>query len=389
VPTVIHTRLAFTRPADAAPDIARAGVLRARSLDPDALHAADAFDLRGCRVADCSAPGGLAPDIATHGFGHVDLSAVPGLAPIFERARAAGRIEEDDARALRRGLKGATLPLSRGRRLRLLFVAPEGLIMRRGGPNGLRVTASATARGQNDHDAAVSVHADQDVRGTPVKQLLRGAGPWLFRHSAPSGANRWSPIFLLNVWVPLQQVTRPLALMDVRSLDRRAHQLRYALPTDGFLERPPDQRVNDLWTFLYHPDQSWHFASDAGPERAWIFETLGTPHGAIALPGEDRAEQLYLRVEAAREAIDAGDAAALQRSGRPLEGDLSAPVTASLARAIAALEVCLSRALREGLALRGDAGWAAEAARALDGVVRKSIELRAVGLITGGWGRGG
>lgn len=380
----IEADLAFTRPEDVIPE---GDLGRARSLDPAALHDGEAFAHHRCSIADCSAPDGLVPDIKTHGFGHVDLTTIAGVTEVLEDVRQAGEVSRDQARHIRAALTGSTFPLAGGRRLRLLFIAPEGFIMRRGGPNGLRVTDSATAPGMNNHDAAVSVHADQDVTGTPLRQLLRGTAPWLFHHRSPSRNNQRSPLFLLNIWVPLQQVTRPLALMDITTLNRPAHQLRYGLETDAFLKRPDDQRVNDIWTFLHDPQQSWFFTSQASPSRAYIFQTLSTPHGAFILPGEDRAEQHYIRLSAARDAVRSADALALARLLAEPDPLTAESLTAPLSAAIAALEGALAVAARHGAALcagEGRDAWETQVAAALDGVVRKSIEMRAVGLVTGG-----
>jgi hypothetical protein len=233
----------------------------------------------------------------------------------------------------------------------------------------------------NGHDAALAVHADQDVRGTPLRQLLHGAAPWLFRHEAPDSRNRWSPLFLLNLWIPLQQVTRPLALMDGRSLDRRTHQLRYGLPTDGFLDREADRRINDIWTFLHDASQQWYFRSELPLGRAYLFETLGTPHGSFVLPGEERAERRFRRLEAASEAIRRGDAPGLQRALAPGEERGAAVATRPLRRAIEAMDELLEEARRNAASLsRGVGGedWCARAGRAMDAVVRKSIEMRVV-----------
>jgi hypothetical protein len=47
-------------------------------------------------------------------------------------------------------------------------------------------------REMNSHDAALVVHGDQGVRGTPLKQIMRGFAPCLFRHQTPDG-NRIAP----------------------------------------------------------------------------------------------------------------------------------------------------------------------------------------------------
>jgi hypothetical protein len=259
----------------------------------------------------------------------------------------------------------------------VLYVAPEGFIVRRGGPNGLRVTASATAKGSNGHDAAVSVHADQDVLGTPVRQIMRGLAPWMFRHDSPHGANQRSPLCLLNLWIPLHQPTRPLVLMDRRSLDRSAHQLRYALPTGRFLDRPADRAVNDIWAFTHDAQQRWVFRSETGPHDAWVFDTFSTPHGAVSLPGEEVAEALYLTL---REAIDAADEAGLRSAlSRPIPQRASQ--TRPLSSTIAALQDCRAEALADPSAVVSGPGrgpWIERVSKATKGAVRVSVEMRTV-----------
>ena len=373
----IQATLAFTRPDDVI-DPDADGVRRAASLDPDALHDGAAFAHHACTLYDTADPAVEPPALDSHGFSHVDLTRVPDLVPILERVRRQNALTAQDAAGVRAALRGRVLPLPNGTRLHILFVAPEGFIMRRGGPNGLRVTDSATALGMNDHDAAVSVHADQDVHGTPVRQLLRGAAPWVFRHDAPTSRNRRSPLALLNLWVPLQQVVRPLALMDRRTLDRKKDQLRYALPTGKFLDRPADLAVNDIWTFLHHPAQRWYFRSDATPATAWLFDTLSAPHGAFALPGEPEAERLY---RALHTTLNRPDGAGARPQPPPEE-----PVTAAepLRSAIDELQRCLDEA-PSAAADRETAPspWKQQAQDALDRVVRKSIEMRLVGWIRG------
>ena len=70
----------------------------------------------------------------------------------------------------------------------MLQIAPEGLIMRTAGPNGLKLDPDAEMSEMNGHDAALAIHGDQDVRGTPLKQIMRGFAPWIFRHQTPDGA---------------------------------------------------------------------------------------------------------------------------------------------------------------------------------------------------------
>ncbi|MEZ4380771.1 MAG: hypothetical protein R3A79_05460 [Nannocystaceae bacterium] len=382
--TTIEAELAFTRPEDVRGE-AGPGPARAETLSREAFAETTSHDRRRCAIRDLAAPGGLLPDLCTHGFDLVDLSRRARLQAALERARAAGSVDEAGARTIRRALVGRVLPLRGGRRLLLLFIAPEGFIMRRGGPAGIAVDAPAGPPAMNGHDAAMAVHADQDVDGTPVRQLLRGAAPWLFRHDSPTRHNHRSPVALVNLWIPLDQVTRPLAVMDKRSLDRRAHQLRYGLPTDGFLDRPAATRINDIWSFLHDDAQRWHFASAIDARTAFVFDTLSTPHGAFKLPGEGIAAARYRQLRAVIAAVDAGDREAAARAvDAPLPRDLEAPQTEPLRQAIAAIEAALADARGRLDALtrgEGAATFSANAAAIADRVVRKSIEMRGVALV--------
>lgn len=386
-PRFVEAELGFARLADVSPDTERAGLLRAATL-PSTVDVSASLDFRRCRVVDCATAEGPRPTLSEVGFDTIDLSRLNRLERLLARVRAADALTPEDAAAIRRALLFRSFRLSDGKRMRILFVASEGTILRKSGPNGMKVDPGEKLTPTSGHDAATAVHGDQDVRGTPLRQLLGGAAPWLFQHRSPDGENRRSPLHLVNVWIPLQQITRPLALMDGRTLDRRRHQLRYALPTDAFLEREASLRVNDIWSYLHDPAQQWYFTSEMGPERAYVFETLSTPHGAFVVPGEDRAEQLYLRLRAVRDAIARGDADGARQAAR--SGDRSsAPrgTTIALARAIDTMQALLVEADARASELVGDAGvdFGERAAAAMDRVVRKSIELRAVAWVTPDW----
>jgi hypothetical protein len=190
-------------------------------------------------------------------------------------------------------------------------------------------------------------------------------------------------MFLVNVWIPLQQISRPLALMDRRTLDQRRHQLCYALPTDAFLDRDESRRINDIWTFLHDDAQEWHFNSELGPTMAYVFDTLGTPHGSVVLPGEDVAEHLYLRLRVGCEAFRRRDAAGLREAAQHAATPIPRDTTAALRRAIDGMHALLEEAgqcaERAGFL---DSDWRERAQRAMDRVVRKSIEMRAVAVLT-------
>lgn len=382
----VHGTLCFTRPVDVVADTERRDMLRAGATMFDA-DGAEIFAAHSCVIRDCAQPQpASAPlDLAGSGFDTIDLASLAGLQVTLERVRQASRIEPEDAATIRESLKGQSFRLSNGRRLHLLFIAPEGLILRKAGPNGRIADPLEELTEMNGHAASQAVHSDQDVLGTPVRQLLRGFGPWLFRHESPDSANRHSPVFLINVWIPLQQITRPLTLMDQRTIDRRRHQLRYALPTDDFLQRDAESRVNDIWTFLHDDAQQWYFTSAMDARRAYVFNTLSTPHGAFILPGEEAAERRYLQLRSAFDALRNTDAAALAYDTMPLDPTLPAETTTPLRAAIENMDALLAEAHADAENLcanpHAGAGWSARATASMDKLVRKSIELRAVAIV--------
>lgn len=384
----VEASLAFTRIEDVVADAPGSGLRRARTLEAAAASDPRSYDRRLCRAWDCSGMDGFQPELREHGFARADISRLDALQAVLERVRVAGRINDADASQIRRRLVGRSLALSGGARLRVLYITPQGFFMRRAGPNGMSL-GETRGQGMNGHDAAMAVHADQDVHGTPLRQILRGLAPRLFHHDSPAGSNLRSRVFLVNLWIPLDQVTRPLALMDRRTLDRGAHQLRHGLPTHTFLRRRADMRVNDIWTFLHDEAQKWYFSSEIDSRTAYVFQTLSTPHGAFVLPGEDRAEARYRQLTAAIEAVQRRDGSAAARALDEDDGGdaLGQPVTASLRRAIAAIDEMIAegRARLPGLGRGEDpTRWCVRAAAAADKVVRKSIEMRAVAYMSPG-----
>src|SRR5690606_33756752 len=123
------------------------------------------------------------PCITEQGFEKTSLVRLGHFRALLEPLRSGNHLNPAYAKRLGRALLGRSIPLSRGKRMRVLFVAHEGTMMRVTGPNGLVVNAEVTHdSGINHKIGAPAVHGDQDVRGTPVRQILMGLGPYLLNH---------------------------------------------------------------------------------------------------------------------------------------------------------------------------------------------------------------
>lgn len=371
--------MGFMPAAHAIADPDHPGLLRAGPR-AGAPYGGESVELHRCEAIDCVQDPAAQPDLQTFGFDVADLSGLDDLQAACERVRRAGRIDDDDAATIRAALEGAVLHLAGGGSVKVLHLAGEGFIMRKAGPNGLSLVGPRTT-GMNDHGVATSVHADQDVYGTPLTQLMDGRAPELLRHDSPDGRNREAKLMLVNVWIPLQQVVQPLVLADGRSVDRRRHQLRYGLATDAFLDREDDLAINDIWTFLHDPGQRWFLRSEMDHRQAYVFDTLSTPHGSCTLPGEDVAERCYRALEEAEAAAGAEDPtqlAAVVQAMDPLE--LPDEVTPALGAAVEAMAALLAEAAGDPAATcgEGSAAWLARARAARHRVERMSLELRLV-----------
>ncbi|MFP5257141.1 MAG: hypothetical protein ACLGI8_14970 [Acidimicrobiia bacterium] len=378
----VTSRLGFARPDHVSPDDERPRLRRAATIHPAPLDDTT-LAMEACQIRDLAVLGASEPTLDEAGFAIADLPDRRGLHDTLRAVRADQQLSPPSAAALRRSLSRARLQLRDGTRLLILHVAAEGLLFRREGPAGLELGG-----GPDDevrHGGAVNVHADQDVLGTPLRQLMRGHAPRFLRHDAPDSSNRRSPLMLVNLWLPLRQVTRPLTLMHSASLDRRRHQCRYRLPTDGILDRSGETAVNDIWAFLHHEAQEWYLHSELDLGQAYVFDTLSTAHGSCVLPGEEVAAERYRRLAAAEAAIRASVVAALRvaTTGR---GAGEVP-TASLQRAIAAMDALLDEAASqaEPLAAGPAHDWLRRSEAARAAVVRSSIELRALALRLPAW----
>ena len=135
----------------------------------------------------------------------------------------------------------------------------QGFIHRKQGPAGRRYGGVP--------QGARGVHADNDAWGLPLREDLAGLAPWLFHPPNP-----WSPLGVYNLWVPLRQAVRPLALMDIapgagmnRSRDQLRHRLAYY------------DRFNDIWLFHHHQDQQWHWHSGIGTHNDGLLHRRPSP----------------------------------------------------------------------------------------------------------------
>lgn len=352
-------------------DDERPGLLRSPTLDRSPAYddggvAFESCTIRNIDVAD------EAPGFVEAGFEAVRLPGQPGLLTLLGEIRDAGAAGDEQVERLRSLMMGAVIGLADGSRLRIDHVADEGVIVRQAGPDRTQVDGA-------EHHGAVNVHIDQDVQGTPLRQLFEGGAAEVFGHDSPDSYNHRSTQHLVNLWLPLRQVTRPLTLMDGRSLDRRRHQLRYRLPVDGFLDREEEQSVNDIWLCLHDPAQEWWFRPEAALGDAYVFDTLSTAHASFVLPGEDLAADRYRRLGTVVDAVRAGDLRQAQELASVAPGALDHAAPAPLRAAVAAMDALLAEA-RATTGAEGDLddAWCTQAETARNGVVRQSLELRAV-----------
>lgn len=376
-PSTVTAVLGFARPDRVGPDHERPGIRRSATIEPEPLDGTT-LEMHECELRDLAVVDTREPRFEETGFATADLPERRGLHDTLRAVLRDQRLSSGNEDAIRRSLGRARLRLHDGTHLLILHVAAEGVLFRSEGPAGIDVHGSADD--EIRHGGAVNVHADQDVLGTPLRQLMRGHAPRILRHDAPDSSNRRSPLMLVNLWLPLRQLTRPLTLMHSASLDRRSDQCRYGLPTEGILDRSGKSAVNDIWAFLYDEDQEWYFHSDLALGQAYVFDTLSTAHGSCVLPGEDVAADRYQRLAAAEAAIGDRDTAALRAAGA---GRSASDVpTASLQRAIATMDALLDEGASQAERLTtGNAHeWIRHSRSARAAVVRSSVELRALAI---------
>ena len=174
-----------------------------------------------------------------NGFEYIDIDPTAALQSLFSAALK-NDLNETLAYKIRQKLSNLFTTLSDDSYLYLLHVVGEGMIIRRNRP-GCDVQDCEPI--DSNEVGAKTVHGDQDLYGQPLHSILFGFAPFLFHKT-------YSPLRILNVWIPLQEVrVRPLALMDVTTLNRTQHQLRYHIINKFMQEGSGNFLLNDCWTF--------------------------------------------------------------------------------------------------------------------------------------------
>lgn len=353
--------------------------LRADIISQSDSQAAQQVDYQKCQLHDC-ATNHYPIDFHKMGFDVIDLTRNQALISNLQNVRHQGWLKKPNIEHIKRSITGSRFRLSNGKRLRILYVANEGMILRSSGPNGLQIEHGGLTPKNSRQGAALFVHGDQDVYGYPVKKILKGTAPWLFHHSSPESKNSLSPIHLVNIWIPLQQITMPLCLMNRHTLNKKQDQLRLRISVDGVLERSKQNSKNDIWAFLYNEKQEWYFHSEMSLDKAYVFDTLGVAHGASILPGEQQAEAYYLRLNDCVNAIKNGDNERLKSLASQPKQKLPESITTPLLKAIRQMEMLLAQAAGEPLESLIQQSWDSEATTIMNSLVRKSIELRAIAI---------
>lgn len=187
-------------------------------------------------------------DLFDNGLEFIDTSKLPGLAQVTNKLSSSVSLSDQDRDEVVSAFGLHRLLIHRGQLL-VLHVAPAGLALRFVGPGG---------EGQFDPNLAALptwqplAHADQDVYGEPIRTLMGGLAPLVF-HSL-------SPLQLLNIWLPTQQlVCQPLVAMDLASLDAERSRHQYHIYARDDL----GERLNDCWAFSHDDSQRWFSLGDA------------------------------------------------------------------------------------------------------------------------------
>jgi len=306
----VESLMAFANPSYVFPDHRRGGsgnrlILPHRSASGKPLGYRDQWDLQRIRIYDLARGKGrgadhFEPDIFSNGFAIADLSFLRDLQAALYQVASQDHIGKHDVQKLTQAVTGVPIPLGAGHTLEVLGVDTSTLYMRKSGPDAMSL--GVTEQSGRTLRAAVNVHTDGDVDSE------RHSPGWKrrFHHSG----NPSSETFVLNLWIPLQQPVRPLAVMDCATLDRKRDQVQqmFTLPArkNGEAlhplapeEVPQTPQTGENHCYLHRSSQEWYFKSDMGPGQALVFDTMSTPHGTFLLPGETELGQLFRQLQRA------------------------------------------------------------------------------------------
>lgn len=335
--------------------------------------------------------GELRPGICKEGFEQIDLNRVPGLVSLLDEVNATKSLSPEKVQEIRKKLMYSSFPLANGLWLRLVYVHDkEGFIMRTAGPNKAKIRQMESLSAINGHTSAGAVHIDQNVHGTPLKQIMRGMAPYLFHHDSPSNSNSYSPLFLLNLWVPLQQACQPLILCDKKSINRGENQIRYGLTVESFMKRDDERNVNDIYVCTFNDEQQWYYSSSIDQSRgAYIFETLSTAHGCATLSGEELAGELYTSLDGVVAFAESCDNTAdiIHHAKAAVPQSLLDLNKVELEKVPARLKdkaEVMVKLLKAACASEVEdwQTWLKDAQSCLESCIRRSIEMRCVAVVT-------
>jgi len=120
-----------------------------------------------------------------------------------------------------------------------------------------------------------------------------------------------------------------------------------------------------------------------GPDEGYVFDTLGEPHGACILPGEETLEPIYAALGQACEAAATGGVDALRGIATAEPPALLEVTTEPIRDAWRGMVQLLQEARgRAAEICASPEPWGFRARAAMAAVIRKSVEMRLVATLT-------
>ena len=257
------------------------------------------------------------PGLVTKGFTLFQLANNKRLQSILRTIHSTAVLTEHDKKEILSSLSMKSFQTSdQKHNVRIVYPVPDGLFLRQAGPNKLKVYDN---EGRECMPSAENAHVDNNVDGT-LKQLMRGWAPWIFHFTSPGKKNHVSPLFIMRIWIPLQQPVRPLCVLNQQTFNRTREQIAFHLPTGDFLQKEQrslngllshgvkdDLSLVDVWHTLHGEQQEWWFQSDMNYTQALAFSTLDGAHTSCSLPGESVLAELYHHLNAIMRMIKEND----------------------------------------------------------------------------------